>query len=223
MTWARDADPRATARAAAGTLTVFVTVVMAQHILVPSLDPWRTTVSEYANGPHSELMTVGFVSWTLAFAFSAVASHRLEGSLNRALAWAFGAACVGGLLVTLFHTQAVYARIPVGESLRATGRLHDAGAALIALALSAGLVRAVGARELPRKVRSVSAVMMAVVLCDYAILLALGDPVPGLRQRIVIAVAVTWHALMLCHLKPASWLWRAVPSARHRGCARNTN
>lgn len=158
----------------------------------PALRPSSHVVSEYANASGAWVITIGFLSWALSLVVTSASC-----SLGRVARMGTALAAAGALLVAGFHTQAVAGARPDNVAATASGRLHDVGGELIigGLALSA-LATLVG-RDQPRALRVGAGALLAGASVISAVLLTLGDPAPGLRQRALLACALAWQALLL--------------------------
>lgn len=174
-------------------LALFGGIVALQHALHANLGPDTHTVSEYANVSPGWLMKLGFAAWAAAFGFSALIA---AGFARRA---GFALAAVGAMLLAAFDTQAVAGSLPSDAERTLAGRLHDCGGELViaGLAISAGSVLL--SRAAPRRLRVATVLLAPVPMAAALVLWALGDPAPGLRQRLLIASAVAWHALLLAY------------------------
>lgn len=179
-------------------LVLFLAIVVAQPLLEPSYDPLRQEISEFVHTGASAVVLIGFVSWAVSLGLLAglISRESTEGDRRRLTHIEVAAllAAVAGLgLVTLFATDRG-AEVAGAVTARTTaGRLHDAGSALITLAMPVAVV-ADGFRQ--RDLRLATVVIGAAV-CSGATLFALGDPLPGLRQRFLVASACCWEAAVL--------------------------
>jgi hypothetical protein len=173
-------------------LAGFVLAVVGEHALEPSLSPVRSVISEYARTGAGDGMRLGFAAWAVSIASLACVTGRLG---RRVVAAGLAVGAVGDALVCAFTTQAVEARVPEGVARTLTGRLHDVGGELLIGGLS---VAVMATARGPEGRRALLPVAVAGVLS--VVLLATGDPMPGLRQRVVVAGAVAWQALLLRHL-----------------------
>ncbi|MGE5139332.1 MAG: DUF998 domain-containing protein [Rudaea sp.] len=174
----------------------------ALQLLHPEIDPVRLTVSQYATGPHGFLLTIAFlVSGINLFALligiwaAPWRRSRLEPAL---LAVAAICAC----LVSIFPAD-IYRP---GAHLSAAGLLHRALAGLafacltlVALRTSRQIWVTEKRRTLKRLIRA-SAVGLALAIAIDIAVLALGLPIGGLGERIVILFAALWLLLMAFYL-----------------------
>lgn len=195
-------------------LAVFAAVTVAQHVIAPELDPGQHTISEYANARAGWLMTIAFLAWsaslaatvalvhkTLPAARGALAARRLAGSV---LSVALAVACAGLLVTAAFKTQTSAGVLPPGVEHSFVGRLHDYGSAIAFLAFLPAVAATVVLISTPRWFRGAAAGALVLAIAADVVLLASGDPVPGLRQRVLVAFAVAWHAALLAVLQRRS-------------------
>lgn len=139
-------------------------------------------------------MTAGFAAWCLSWVLLArlVWARRLQ-----ICAVGTAVAAAGAALITIFPTQAVEGELPRGVPYSTAGRLHDLGGELLlvgALAAAAALsIRG----DVPRRVRVAAGALALVALFGAAALIAVGDPAPGVRQRLLVAAVVAWQGLLL--------------------------
>ena len=186
------------ARALAGIsiagLLVFAATIATQQPLVSSFDPARQMLSEYVHTRLGALAVAGFVAWGISLAAAAgltiVAASR-RGWMARLQAGALLAAAVGILLVACFPTDRGLAAPGVVTEATVAGQVHDAASAgATACVLLAALL---GAARFPGRIRTLSLVLLSVALAASAVLLGIGDPLPGLRQRLLLAAACVWQ------------------------------
>lgn len=179
-------------------VTVFVTAVVALHLLPTGLDPVRRTVSEYVNQPYGWLVpiagaAIGLGSLALTAALSRVLPVRPRAGLALLAVWGV-AMCV----VAAFPTDPK----PSGRlvALTANGAVHVAAGAVafVTLALAAPLV----SRALPpaRTVR-VLAASVPVSLAVFALTMVNHPPVSrlvgqptvwGAGERLMMAIYAAW-------------------------------
>jgi hypothetical protein len=180
--------------ASRGGIVVFLGVLVIQHALSPELSVERDRISEYAVRGTGWLMALGFVSWALALAASAVLARvAVVGPGGWALAGLFAIAAGGMLLTASFPTQAVHGVIPAGMSRTTAGLVHDlaSGAVLLALIAAAllSLIAVPGAR--------VGAAIALAVGCPMLLGLPLsGADAPALAQRVTVLAACAWHWML---------------------------
>lgn len=186
-------------------LLVFAVATVAEHVLEPGLSVGRHQVSEYANTRSGWLMTLGFAAWSAALVLTAAL---WPAPLTRML---FLAAGVGMILTACFDTQTVAGALSSGEERSSAGRLHDYGSltTLLSLFLAAALT-AVRGLDAPL-VRAASVVAATAAVVVSAALLLGGDPVPGLRQRALLLLAIGWHAVALVAVRPRRPSPRGLP------------
>jgi Protein of unknown function (DUF998) len=196
-------------------LAAFLVVVAVQPLLEPSYDPLRQGISEFVHTGAGGLDLFGFLSWAFSLAILAgiVATaprERGRGRAREAEAAGLGAAAVGLLLVACFATDR--GAEAAGEVTHATaaGRIHDLGSALVA----AGVLLAVLAEGGRGADCRLALATIAAAALSSAVLFALGDPLPGLRQRCLVTCACAWQAVVLRRL------WREPTSGRSSGDSR---
>jgi Protein of unknown function (DUF998) len=168
-----------------------------QPLLEPSYDPLRQGISEFVHTGAAAIVLVGFVSWALSLALlgNLVAEEPARGPRRSARleSAALFAAAVGLGLVTFFATDRGAEVAGAVTQTTVPGHLHDAGSALVTIAIPIAVV-ADGWRE--RDPRLAAAVIVASLLSS-AVLFALGDPLPGLRQRCLVVCACLWQLAVL--------------------------
>jgi hypothetical protein len=192
---------------AGGGLANFVLIAATQGLLPEaSFDPAHQTISEYAHTSAGALMTVGFIAWALSWAVLAGAgSAPPPGSssprLHSVQRIAFAGTAIGLVLVACFATDR--GLVQPGVVLHATteGGIHDAASALATAGI---LVSALtGAALVGGRVRALTLLLMSIAVAADVLMLVLGDPLPGIRQRILVTAGCLWEALWLATLWPA--------------------
>lgn len=165
-------------------------------------DPLRQTISEFVHTDGGGLARLAFLVWAgslaiLAALLAIAAATRQRRRALRLEVTGLGAAVVGLLLVTCFATDR--GAEVAGEVTGATtgGGIHDLGSALVSLGISLAVL-ADAARS--RNFR-LAGVVLSAVLVSSVVLLALGDPLPGLRQRCLLVAACFWQAILLWRLR----------------------
>ncbi len=194
-----------TRRVAIAGLVLFVAIAVAEHALAPQLGPDRHTLSEYVNAEDGGVMIAGLVAWaisllaTAALACGARRSARApHGQIVIALLLVIAA--TGLLLTATFATQTSAGVLPPGVIRTTGGRIHDlaslaaTGAILGAVIVSAFVLRA------RRSFRRLAFAALATSLIASAVLLSIGDPVDGIRQRVLVAVGCAWQAGLIATL-----------------------
>jgi hypothetical protein len=184
-------------------LALFVLIVALQHVLVPSLDPARHQMSEYANGEYGWLMGVAFLSWAVACVSTAVLLRRpgIERGWSRrrsnVIAVLLCGAGAGLVLTACFKTQTSAGTLPPGVERSTEGSIHDlaSGAVLITLALAA-VVSVPAPESAPGLRRRLIALLLGCAAAALVLLL-IGDAVDGVRQRVLVAGGVAWQATLL--------------------------
>lgn len=173
-------------------LAIFVAAVLAEHALNASLSPARHQISEYVHGRAGWLMVVAFGAW----AVSSVATGAVTWRWSRVVGVLLVVAACGLVVAATWATQTSAGELPPGVERTTAGRLHDLGSGVASVALlSAAVVSAVTAPA--RRVRRVAIGLVGVAVIASVVLLGVGDAVGGLRQRVLVAVAVAWQATVL--------------------------
>lgn len=178
--------------AAIGGLGTFVGIVLLEHILVPGLTPARHMISEYANARAGPLMVFAFLAWGASLGATAGLARG-----QAILAGMLLAAALGAVVTACFATQAVGGVIPHGVHLGLGGRLHDLGSGVLSLALLAAVSLSIRQAVLPPGFRVRTTVLLVLSVAGAAALLIVGDPAPGIRQRLLVATACIWQAMLL--------------------------
>jgi uncharacterized protein DUF998 len=190
--------------ALAGLLT-FVAIVALQHALVPRLTPDRHTISEYANARASWLMVAGFVAWAASLLATAALVRGDRPATRRAvghvvLAALLLVAAAGVLLTALFATQTSAGALPPGARLTASGRIHDLASGGVSLALLPAVGVSIAALSRRGRFPWTTAALLVLAIVGGGVLLAVGDPVDGIRQRLLVVVACAWQAALILTL-----------------------
>jgi hypothetical protein len=187
-------------------LAAFVVIVATQGLLPgASFDPVHQQISEYAHTSAGALMAVGFLAWALSWAVLAGPASALPpgGSPGRLLSVqriAFATTTIGLVLVTCFATDRGLVQPEVIIHSTTGGGIHDAASALVAAGI---LVAALtGAALIGGRFRTLTLLLMSIVVAADVLMLALGDPLPGIRQRILVIASCLWQALWLATLWP---------------------
>jgi len=180
--------------AALGGLLAFLAIIVAEHLLNPSLDPLEHQVSEYVRTDSGVLMVAGFVAWSLSLVATAALARRHG---DRLLAVLLASAAAGLLLAALFPTQTSAGKLPAGSSLTLTGHLHDLGSGLTILSLlGAAAWTSIAARTSRTARLSFAALLLSAVVVSVALLIV-GPSVGGLRQRLLLLIGCAWQLLFL--------------------------
>lgn len=170
-------------------LLIFAGCLLLEHLIESSLDPAHHQISEYANASSGEVMIAGFAAWsTSLFSTAMVVQPRLLRGLLLG-------ASLGIALTAIFATEAVAGRIPAGETLTTTGRLHDLGSGVAGIALLMAV--SINAIRDSRRLRFGSVILLSVALVASVVLLVIGDEVAGLRQRVLVCCALLWQLLAI--------------------------
>ncbi|MDQ3933067.1 MAG: DUF998 domain-containing protein [Actinomycetota bacterium] len=194
---------------------VFVGVVLLQHAASAELRPHRHVISEYANTDAGSIMGAGFVAWAVGLVATSLLVLRRtrpepRDRAGQLLALCLMLAAAGATVTAIFETQAVGSVVPPGTTRTAAGRLHDAGSGVLSVALLLAGVTSVHAAGFARWFRRTTiALMLVAVVVDVALLVA-GDPVPGVRQRVLVAAGCGWQVALIAQLS-------RVHGAAHEG------
>jgi hypothetical protein len=184
-------------------LLLFVAIVAMQGAGVAGFDPAQQQISEYVHSSASAVMVVGFLAWSLSLLILAgltqasARDHREEDWPINLQAGALVVAAVGAFLLACFPTDRGVAVPGVVTHASATGQIHDAASALCAASILVAAL--VGAMRCSGSIRALTAALIATGLASSVVLLAIGDPVPGIRQRVLVAAGCLWQA---------TWLWK---------------
>ena len=186
-------------RTALGGLAVFFAILVAEHLLNPSLDPLQHQVSEYARTDSGALMMAGFAAWSLSLAATAVLAGWRG---DRPLATLLVSAAAGMLMTALFPTQTSAGELPAGNSLTLTGHLHDLGSGLTTVTLLGAA--AWTSTRASRALRFASAALLLGALVVSVALLTVGPSVGGLRQRLLLLFGCAWQLAFLLSIPAGS-------------------
>jgi hypothetical protein len=195
-------------------LGLFLASVVAQPLLEPSYDPLRQGISEFVHTGSEVVALVGFLAWACSLALLALLVTGASGQSGdtrhaRLEAALLVGAALGLLVVACFATDRGVESAGVITQTTATGRVHDIASGLITLALAAAVLldgirtRAIG----------LTCSIFAAAVGSSAVLFILGDPLPGLRQRCLVACACLWQAVALRRL------WSGEPPTSGRSSA----
>lgn len=190
-------------RALAGVLlAAFVGLVSLEHVLEPSLSPWRHQISEYANRGSGWLMTLGFVGWAASLALTALLLRR-----RRELAGSLVLAALGLTLIAVVPTQTTAGALPTGVRPTSAGRLHDLGGEMATAGLLLGGLVLACSPWAPIILRRLSAAVVLWALLVSVLGLAAAPDAGGLRQRLVVVAGAAWQAALLAGADPS---WRGA-------------
>lgn len=178
---------------AVAALAGFVGAVACEHLLNSALIPTRHMISEYANGRAGWLMTAGFASWALSVAAASVMERRSEARARAVMSMLLAIAAAGIVVTAIFPTQTVAGVLPAGTTRSVAGHLHDLGSDTTQLALFAAVATHALDRGVPAWSRRLAATLLCAAVGTIVVLLAAGDPVPGIRQRVLVLAAVMWQ------------------------------
>jgi Protein of unknown function (DUF998) len=181
-------------------LGLFLALVAAQPLLAASYDPLRQGVSEFVHADGGRLVTVAFLAWAfsllvLGHLVATEAGPRDGSRWMKVEGWAFAAAALGLFVVSIFDTDRGAERAAVVTDATTAGALHNVGSALTSVAIFAALTVEAVSRRRSRRALALSFLLAA--LASSAVLFALGDPLPGLRQRFLVLAASLWQAVLL--------------------------
>jgi drug/metabolite transporter (DMT)-like permease len=191
---------RALTWTSAAGLLIFVVIVATQGIGLAGFDPANQQVSEYVHTSAGALMTFGFLAWAvslLALAGVTIALAKVE-----AVRWppylqagALVCAGLGAALLGCFPTDRGAEIAGAITRDTAAGEVHDSASALttagIFLAAIASAVRFRGS------LRVFTLGLVVVALASTAVFLLIGDPLPGIRQRLLLGAGCLWQAVLL--------------------------
>lgn len=189
---------------AAGGLVVFAVVVATQGLLPEaSFDPAHQTISEYAHTSAEPLTMIGFIAWALSWAVLAgLSSVPSSGSPSLHLLTlqrvAFALTAIGLVLVACFATDRGLVEPGVVTHATTEGRVHDAASALATVGIL--VAASTGAALVSGRVRTLTLLLTSIAIASDVLLLALGDPLPGIRQRILVTAACLWQVIWLTTL-----------------------
>ena len=204
----RTTHPAARALATLGVIAFLLSVAI-EHVVDPSLDPANHQISEYVHGPSGWLMTVGFLSWSISLAASAVLTRSLHA--GRPIGGALLAGSFGMLLTACFATQTSAGHLPPGVTLSTSGRLHDIGSGITSIAL---LTAAFLSLRTPVAWLQRSTIgLLALTLPAYVVLLAVGSEVGGWRQRLLILAGCLWQLMFIAATRPQGKDAQLAPGA----------
>lgn len=183
-------------------LIAFAAIVALQHVLEPQLAPSRHQVSEYTNESAGALMVAGFLAWAASLVSTAILVWRTRDAWRRPIGgWIIASllvvAAVGIVGTACFATQTSAGVLPPGVERTLGGRFHDLGSAAATLALALAAVIGIVAAPAHSALARVTAVLLGVAFAATAVLLAVGDPVDGIRQRVLLVTACIWQALLV--------------------------
>jgi uncharacterized protein DUF998 len=189
-------------------LGFFLLAVACQSRLEPAYDPLRQQVSEFAHTDAGPIVLAGFLALGTSLVLLAglvvqAPPSQVGGRPARVEAAALFAAAVGLVFVTCFATdRGVEA---AGEVAHRTvvGRVHDAGSAAVLVSI----LVAVAADAFRERSAALACIVISAALISSAVLFTLGDPLPGLRQRCLVACACLWEAVVLWRF------WRRRPTS----------
>lgn len=156
-------------------------------------------LSEYARGRAGALMTVGFACWSLSLAASAVwtsgQAARQHG--GRALSALLLVSATGMAITAAFRTQTSAGTLHYGAHMATGGRLHDWGSGATSLGLLAAAALTTRLQWMEPTLRRATATLLTATLTIDVLLLAAGDQVQGIRQRLLVTAGCGWQIAFL--------------------------
>jgi hypothetical protein len=214
-------------RMAAVGVTVFVSIVLMEHVLVPRLEPAHYTLSEYATsgGVTGVLGVASLAAWGASFLITAafvllIARACDENPIrSRALASLLLVAGLGFIVAAVCPTQAVRGVVPPGEPLRLAGRLHDLGSGIAQLAIFGAAIVSALLHVAPRSFRRAALALVVAGLLVGPGLAVAGAGDRGLRQRVLAAGACGWQLALIRSLDRNGRARRDVRPASRRSCS----
>lgn len=193
------------ALASMGFVLVGIAAVVTLHVVRSDVDPVRQVLSEYANGPWGELMTLAFYALgaaCLALALGVRATMDLGGP-QRALPALLGLAGCGLLVSGAFEVE----RPSVPDTLQETVHSYGSVAAFV-LIITAMILLWVACRSDPRwrSFRGLALALAAIgTVTGIASPLVDGSPWTGIAQRVLAVTVALWLLLTA---------WRVQSSGR---------
>jgi hypothetical protein len=173
----------------------FFAVVLAEHLLRQGLSPASHEISEYANGPHSELMEIGFAAWALSLAAEALLvlwTRRGRALATRLVSGLLLCAAAGIAVTAIFNTQTSAGHLPAGVMYTKAGELHNLGSGLALVALLLATIASIVAFEV-HSYRRFTVLLLVGGLGMAGVLLLVGPEVAGVRQRVLLLAALLWQ------------------------------
>jgi hypothetical protein len=188
--------------ASAASLGLFIAIAVSLGLLVePSYDPLRQGLSELVHSGAAPLAVLGFLAWAISLAALArliagpfAQLDRPRPCLIEAITLCVAAAAL--LLVAFFETDRGMNEPGVITMSTTTGRIHDLGSALVA----ASILIAITVDALRERDPRLALGVIGTALVSSTTLFVLGDPLPGLRQRCLVAAACAWQLAVLHRL-----------------------
>jgi hypothetical protein len=201
-------------------LGFFLLVVAVQPLLEPAYDPLRQEISEFVHDSDGVVALAAFLAWgaSLGLLAGLVAQAPLSPDRRAAArteAIALAAAAFGLLLVTCFATDRGVEVAGAITHRTMAGRIHDAGSALV----TGSILVAVVADAVRERRAALACTVITAALASSAVLFALGDPLPGLRQRCLVASACLWQAVVLYRF----WAWSSTSARSSAGSRCSTS
>ncbi len=185
-------------------IAYFVAIIVVLHFLRPEQDALRRPTSDYAVGPYGWLMTSALLGMALACLSLAAGLYRGVSEPARSR---LGLALIGGVWVVGLLIAATFPIDLEGAPRTTSGTIHQINGPLGFLSLTIGvLLISLGFRHdekwsaLHRPTLVLALAMLALSIVNGASI-RLGFGYPGLGQRILLAIFVTWFVLTAVHLR----------------------
>jgi MFS family permease len=176
-------------------MSVFLTCLLCEHFLTPSLDPTRHEISEYVHTRDGWIMTAGFIAWAISLAATSIYARQRQCSWM--LTPLLSIAALGMVMTACFSTQTSAGNLPPGVTLTTTGRLHDIGSGAVGLTLLVGAIVSASDPRLPQAFRRWALLLVALALLGSTTLLIVGPVVGGIRQRLLVVIGCLWQLFLL--------------------------
>jgi Protein of unknown function (DUF998) len=196
---------RAWTQISAAGLLIFVAIAATQGIVAPGFDPVRQAISEYAHSSAGAAIVVGFLAWSVsllalaALTFTITQSRGEADRLTHLQTGALLSAAVGIALLAPFPTDRG-AEVPaVVTHVTVAGQVHDTASAMATIGLFVAALT--GAVRNGGSIRVLTLTLVAIGVASSVAQLAVGDPLPGIRQRVLVAAGCLWQAAWLLELR----------------------
>lgn len=174
-------------------------MVTIQPLLDPSYDPLRQEISEFVHTGLGAFTLAGFLAWGASLGLLADLIAHAPSPPGRRLptrieAIALVAAAFGLMLVTFFATDRGVEVAGAVTHRTVGGQVHDIGSGLV----TASILGAVIADAFRERRGAFATIVIAAAVISSVVFFALGDPLPGLRQRCLVTCACLWQTVVLC-------------------------
>ncbi len=198
-----------TRRVALTGVLAFVTIVIVEHALAAQLAPDRHTISEYVNTRAGALMVAGFVAWATSLVATAALVWGCRAGASRPrvamlLALLLTITSAGLWLTAAFATQTSAGVLPLGHRLTTVGRIHDLASGAAMGAMICAVIASIAGFSERRRFRSLAAAVLAISIVASVVLLCVGAPVDGIRQRVLVAAGCVWQVALVLTLSSSS-------------------